>query len=340
MRPSLTTVFTAFCIFCVGIPSAFGWSSGGHHIIASLAYQMLDDVDKQTLIELLKQHPQFDTEFIPPAEVDSPEELRLWIAGRAGYWPDVARGYPEFHRSTWHYQLGSTLVLGNVSFIEVPATPTELPADANLSTQDLYIGQAIELCRRVLGSADASAGDRALAICWLAHLVGDSHQPCHAGSLYAEIVFPEGDRGANSIRTRQAKNMHALWDQLLGQRYAHGDIRRRMVEIQSDTELLALADAAMVELNRLDPLVWLKESRDAGLQFVYTPDVIEVVLRAQRAGSANLEPISLSEEYLKNAGRVAQSRALLAARRLAAVWAKSFVAATEAMPEVGQAPQP
>jgi hypothetical protein len=323
------------------MPSASGWSTGGHHIIASLAYQMLSDVDKQTLIELLKQHPQFDTEFVPPAEVDSPEQFRLWIAGRAGYWPDVARGYPEFHRSTWHYQLGSTLVLGNASFINVPATPTELPADANLSTQDLYIGQAIELCRRVLGSADASASDRALAICWLAHLVGDSHQPCHAGSLYAEIVFPEGDRGANSIRTRQARNMHALWDQLLGQRYAHGDIRRRMVEIQTDAQLVTLADAAMAQPSCLEPLVWLRESRDAGLQFVYTPEVIETVLGAQRAGAISLEPITLSEEYLKNAGRTAQSRALLAARRLAAVWSESFAAAARASattPEVGSVP--
>jgi hypothetical protein len=41
--------------------------------------------------------------------------------------------------------------------------PTALPADAVTDSQDLYIGQAIELCRRVLGSADANAGDRALA---------------------------------------------------------------------------------------------------------------------------------------------------------------------------------
>jgi len=55
---------------------------------------------------------------------------------------------------------------------------------------------------------------------------------------------------------------------------------------------------------------------------------------------ANLEPITLSDEYLKNAGRIAQARAVLAARRLAAVWAESFAAATESMPEVSNASQP
>lgn len=100
MRTNLLTLLTAVCILGIGVPTALGWSAGGHHIIASLAYQMLDEADKQAIIELLKQHPQFDTEFVPPAEVNSPEELRLWIAGRAGYWPDVARGSLNAHVQT------------------------------------------------------------------------------------------------------------------------------------------------------------------------------------------------------------------------------------------------
>ena len=102
-----------------------------------------------------------------------------------------------------------------------------------------------------------------------------------------------------------------------------------MVEIQTDAELAAMADVAMEQPNCLEPSQWLKESRDSGLQFVYTPEVINVVLQAQRGGSASLEPITLSEEYLKDAGRVAQARALLAARRLAAVWEESLAAATD-----------
>jgi hypothetical protein len=114
-----------------------------------------------------------------------------------------------------------------------------------------------------------------------------------------------------------------------------------MVEIQADSQLVAIADAAMAQPNCLEPGVWLKESRDGGLQFVYTPEVIEVVLQAQRAGSSSVETITLSEDYLKNAGRHAQSRALLAARRLAGVWGEAFAAAAEAgkaLPEVGPTP--
>jgi hypothetical protein len=44
-------------------------------------------------------------------------------------------------------------------------------------------------------------------------------------------VKKDGDRGANSIPTKQRQNMHALWDQLLGQDFALRTTRRRYAEI-------------------------------------------------------------------------------------------------------------
>lgn len=129
-----------------------------------------------------------------------------YLIGRAGYWPDVARSQPKYNRPTWHYQLGETLSIGEV---EVPVDPVELDPKATLETQELYAIQAIHLCRNVLKDSQ-SAGERALAVSWLCHLVADISQPCHAGSLYVEHVFPEGDRGANSIPVKQGRNLHAL----------------------------------------------------------------------------------------------------------------------------------
>lgn len=67
------------------------------------------------------------------------------------------------------------------------------------------------------------------------------HQPCHAGSLYMEKVFLEedGDRGANRILTKQRRNMHALWDQLLGDEFTLNGTRKRIVEITGDADLVA-----------------------------------------------------------------------------------------------------
>ncbi len=191
------------------------WSEGGHHIITLLAFDLLEPGEKSQLLSILDKHPRFAEDFAPPSNLPNENEATRWRVGRIGYWPDIARRQPTFHRSTWHYELGHSLVIGEASTMKVPTRPGPLPSNATLQTQELYISQALGLCTKVLADSSQPDSDRAVALCWIAHLVADAHQPCHAGSLYMEKVFVEqdGDRGANSILTKQKKNMHALWDQ-------------------------------------------------------------------------------------------------------------------------------
>lgn len=198
-----------------------------------------------------------------------------------------------------------------------PYHTTKVPPGTTLKTQELYVGQAIEFCKTVLKDKSRPDSDRALAICWLCHLVADSHHPCHAGSLYVEDVFPDGDRGANSIRIKQGRNMHSLWDGLLGRGYDPGDIRRRITEIRSEQSLLQTT--GLKPSIETDPMVWLKESRELSKTYVYTPEVLEPITVAMRAGSTEVATVNLPEGYLKRAGRVAQLRAIQASERLARV---------------------
>lgn len=214
----LHRITATLLIFCLLIPpqSASAWSEGGHHLIAAVAFSLLSDKEKSELINVLKQHPRFAEDFVPPKKLPNKEEETRWLVGRSGYWPDVARKQPTYHRSTWHYELGPSLVIGSEENLKIPERPGPLPLEATLQTQELHISQALELCRKVLSDKSQPAADRAIALCWIGHLVADSHQPCHAGSLYMEGVFvdSDGDRGANRILTKQKKNMHALWDQM------------------------------------------------------------------------------------------------------------------------------
>jgi hypothetical protein len=75
-----------------------------------------------------------------------------------------------------------------------------------------------------------------------------------------EGVFIEanGDRGANRIFTKQNRNMHALWDGLLGRDFDLGDTRRRILEISKDQELLLNLTH---DADWLDPQVWLTNIR-------------------------------------------------------------------------------
>ncbi len=65
----------------------------------------------------------------------------------------------------------------------------------------------LETQEKILADHSASRADRAEALRWVVHLVGDLHAPLHAGD--------RGDRGGNDIRVdldgRQT-NLHAAWD--------------------------------------------------------------------------------------------------------------------------------
>ncbi|BBO33632.1 S1/P1 nuclease [Lacipirellula parvula] len=294
---------------------AGAWSESGHHLVALLAFDELTPEEQQKLLAILAAHPRYAEDFTPPEKIKNADRFRV---GTAGYWPDIARKLPEYNRPSWHYQLGATLTLGEPSEYQVPKTPGELPTDATLETQDLHIAQAIELSRRIFNDQAAPPADRAIALCWLGHLVGDAHQPCHAGSLYAARLFPEGDRGANSIPTRQKNNMHALWDGLLGGRYSEGTLDRRVKEIAAP-EFAVAGNAAMAAENPLEPLVWLAESRSAAVDHAYTHEVLGPVKATMEEGG-ELPEIYFSEAYLKQAGKLAQLRAVAAGKRLAAIW--------------------
>lgn len=295
----------------------WAWSECGHNIIAMLAYDLLSKGDQQRLQTLLKAHPKFEQDFVLPANVAEAADRDRWLMGRAGYWPDVARAQPEFNRPNWHFQLGAALIIGRPN--GVPQTPGPLPATATLETKELHIAQAVELCRGVLREKSHTDSERALAICWLAHLVADSHQPCHAGSLYVEGVFPEGDRGANSIPIKQGRNLHALWDGLLGDQFDAADIRRRAHQITADQSLWNAAATTAKAKDSLEPLVWLKESANDGVRYVYTPEVLSSVDAAARGLTKKVEAVDLTDVYLTNAGKLARQNAALAAHRLAGI---------------------
>ena len=90
------------------------------------------------------------------------------------------------------------------------------PKDANTYDQQRdcklrnCIIEAIPWYLNVLNSPDAPRNEKRVALRFVAHLVGDIHQPLHAG--FAE------DRGGNSVDVRfngRKENLHSMWDTAL-----------------------------------------------------------------------------------------------------------------------------
>ncbi|MGC6441028.1 MAG: S1/P1 nuclease [Rubripirellula sp.] len=304
----------AFC----SVGNAF-WEQG-HHVIAVMAYEQLEPDEQAELIRILKHHPRFEQDFTIPESIKGDQEaIHRWWIGQAGYWPDLIRGNEKYDRPTWHYQVGATLVIGDV---DLPDDPGPLPEDATLETRELYIVQAIELCKKVFHDKTQADADRAIALCWLAHLVADAHQPCHAGSLYSPIAFPDGDRGANGIPIRgqgNIRNLHAFWDSLLGDKATPESVGKRASDLRSRFEHLHIkdgknanwsgeltgtlpsrnqsSDLKKLDLQSKEPADWIRNGRILSRNSVYTQDVGDAVALMERGLVEQLSPIELEEVY-------------------------------------------
>jgi hypothetical protein len=306
---------------------ASGWGPGGHKVVANIAYDRLDPATRSAIVKVLQKHPDFKDRFAAKMPKDikdgDAEDRERWIFLQAAIWPDLARSDPRYHKESWHfmnvpYYLSAhdkatlqDVIKPNVSF----SLPTPLTAEAKAH---LNAAQAIKLCVRVLTDSHATDQERAISFCWLLHVVGDIHQPLHSTALVSRGRFHtgEGDRGGNSIKIKQGRNLHSYWDGLLGGEQKLNDIRKRSAEILGDDGLKKAAEAAAEKLDVED---WVQESNKLAKDFVYHKLILAAVRAGEAQASKPLQKVDLPEEYLQKAGQVAQQRVAEAGYRLAEI---------------------
>ena len=161
------------------------------------------------------------------------------------------------------------------------------------------------------------AADRAVALAWVEHLVGDIHQPLHAVSLFSADL-PRGDQGGNQLIVAAGggvSTLHALWDGLLGS-YEANDLIERVARTAAERHPpAALADAA----KDLRFEAWAKESFELSKTAVYLEGKLPYLRRDLQA-AGRLRPVpAVPAGYLEAGKATAEERAVLAGLRLAAV---------------------
>jgi nuclease S1 len=167
----------ALALVLLLIPSSLhAWAREGHEIIAILAEQRLHPDVRDAVVALLE-----GTTFVEAAS-----------------WADKVRNQQT---APWHY-------------VNMDLTETEYDA-ARVCPQDQCVIGQIERFRRVLARADGDVRKRQNALKYLIHLVGDLHQPLHAGQ--------NADHGGNDVPvefigetidpySQTPWNLHAVWD--------------------------------------------------------------------------------------------------------------------------------
>src|SRR5215472_14395918 len=155
----------------VAVSSAFAWSKAGHMVSGAIAYADVKHTSPEILarvIALLKSHPHYQTKWVPRlAQLNlSAEEQELYLFMLAARWPDDIRGDAAFHHGAWHY-------------INLPYTPEGQPA--SVQPVDPPSDNILTAYQTNLDMVQSTAQDatRAVALCWVFHLIGDVHQPLH-----------------------------------------------------------------------------------------------------------------------------------------------------------------
>ncbi len=181
----------------------------------AVAYDLLAHRDPEAVaavVALERSHPDWSRFEARLGDLKGSARDRLLFALMAR-WPDDARGGPLDHPS-WHLDL---------RLIPDPDSPSPVLARAPAGAADsLVAGEArtaFDLALATVRDASAPASERAIALCWLFHLVGDIHQPLHAGQLVS-AAYPLSDSAGGAEKVRSAPGappigLHAFWDAAL-----------------------------------------------------------------------------------------------------------------------------
>jgi hypothetical protein len=185
-------------------------------------------------------------------------ETRRLLGGRdfteIASWADEVR--PQFPATApWHYV---DIEIGDSSY--VPARDCK---------ENACIVWALNTEIAALGNPALPDSARATALKWVVHLVGDIHQPLHAGE--------RGDKGGNSVKGLSFQghltNLHALWDSGLLLSWGRSDdaiVARLNGEITHRTDIARVAGGSVAQ--------WAMESHDLARDVVYRnlPNSLEI----------------------------------------------------------------
>lgn len=212
MRRALA--FLALIVSLAPAPAA-AWGDVGHRWVCAVAWDDLTEESRAKVLDILdfKTREEF-------------EDSCNW-----------ADAYRESHRETgpWHY-------------ISVPKGATEVIMERDCPLETSCAVREIERQFEILKS-NVPKPERAMALMFFAHFVGDLHQPLHTG-------FPD-DRRGTQIKVKlfgEDWTMHGIWDYALVEAEPMG-----IDKVGARLRALIPTDRDFVGVDA-PPLVWANES--------------------------------------------------------------------------------
>ena len=206
----------------LGARVLLGWGCEGHQAVARLAEMNLTPHAKAEVQKLLSQNP-----------ID-PNLIRFCAGGlddlmsSASTWPDDIRRFDGTGK--WHYMdIPRQATAGDPMKWCEPVGPPD-PNEHN--ERPGCVLTAIVYNRKILADDNASPADRAKALRYLIHFVGDLHMPLHTTG--------NQDSGGNCtdmvlLDSNTLANLHSIWDSGILEHHLH-DLHQTPARIRGRLE--------------------------------------------------------------------------------------------------------
>ncbi len=268
---------------------ACAWGALGHRTIGAIADRLLSPQAHAAVAALLRD------------DLDSLNGRDDGVTLEAvSTWADDIRGTPRA-RPAWHYD--NIPVCGR-------ARRADYCPDGRCNTVQL------ERLIAVVSNPRTPLHERGVALKWIAHLVGDIHQPLHAAD--------NDDRGGNDVavilngvRTRRRTDLHGVWDNDLVRLALHTrNTRRPPPNIDA---LAAQAERLVRSRGQGNPESWTQDSHRLAIAVAYRYPGFACHVRP--AGV-----VVLDSDYQRAAESVVHDQLLLAGARLAGLLNQIFAA--------------
>ena len=242
------------------------WDHPAHMTTAAIAFIEIEKANPELAdaLELVfMKHPDTSPFWVAAGDTRGRERSRrMFIEGAR--WADDTKG--TIHdRPTWHTA-------------RWPIMTDDAPHEAKAAAEGREgrpAGQAIEalvMNYAMLSSAETNNSERASALTWLLHLVGDIHQPLHVSDQYSK-AFPAGNGAGTLEYVMDPVNgipmpLHLLWDSNIYRSTELDDIDKVAINLVKKfprdkyPELIGLEGPGDFER-------WARESYQVAVDFAY-----------------------------------------------------------------------
>ncbi|CAN5391470.1 hypothetical protein BH10PSE4_BH10PSE4_39240 [soil metagenome] len=287
---------------------AAAWTRPGHMVIAAIAFDDLEASDPaivDRVITLLDSHPDKGP-FEVAEDRSEGRERALRLMMECARWPDDAR-LTVYDQPSWHLETKPVVWT---------ADPPPVRPDDHVAMDGV---EAFALNARIMSNRAATPTQRAVALCWVMHLVGDVHQPLHTAQLFS-ARYPDGDK-AGSLQfvidplTKRSETLHWFWDDSIHRSGDLASVRARATELEHRRPRGTVSpDAARAVA--ADYAAWAEESRALAASVVYGSGPV--------GGPSADEAKALAPAYAEGARTLAADRAAVAGYRLSDLLREAF----------------